>query len=104
MIHDLDRDLDRNLHHGHDQILLLDEATSALDTESEAVVQDALARMTRGRTTVVVAHRLSTVRNADAIAVVQQGRIVEMGRHEDLIRDPEGEGCGGGRRRGSGGC
>lgn len=61
------------------RILLLDEATSALDTESERVVQEALDRIMINRTTVVVAHRLSTVRNADAIAVLHRGKIVEKG-------------------------
>ncbi|XP_078435411.1 ABC transporter B family member 11-like isoform X2 [Wolffia australiana] len=72
------------------RILLLDEATSALDAESERVVQEALDRVMRGRTTVVVAHRLSTVQNADSIAVVQKGRIVEQGSHEELVKDPDG--------------
>ena len=63
------------------RILLLDEATSALDTESERIVQDALVRVMANRTTVVVAHRLTTIRNADIIAVVQQGSIVEKGKH-----------------------
>lgn len=71
-------------------ILLLDEATSALDAESEKSVQEALDRVMVGRTTVVVAHRLSTVRNADTIAVVQNGRIVETGSHEELISRPNG--------------
>lgn len=62
------------------KILLLDEATSALDAESERIVQEALVRIMQNRTTVVVAHRLSTVRNADAIAVVHRGTIVELGR------------------------
>lgn len=69
-------------------ILLLDEATSALDAESEKSVQEALDRLMVGRTTVVVAHRLSTVRNADIIAVVQNGVIVETGSHEELISRP----------------
>ncbi|XP_044500941.1 ABC transporter B family member 2-like [Mangifera indica] len=69
-------------------ILLLDEATSALDAESEKSVQEALDRVMVGRTTVVVAHRLSTIRNADVIAVVQGGKIVETGSHEELISDP----------------
>lgn len=61
------------------RILLLDEATSALDTESERIVQDALVRLMSNRTTIVVAHRLTTIRNADAIAVVHKGKIVEKG-------------------------
>ncbi|KAJ6323369.1 hypothetical protein OIU76_010809 [Salix suchowensis] len=72
------------------RILLLDEATSALDTESERIVQEALDRIMINRTTVVVAHRLSTVRNADAIAVLHRGKIVEKGSHMELTKDPEG--------------
>ncbi|XP_066501736.1 ATP-binding cassette, sub-family B (MDR/TAP), member 4 [Hoplias malabaricus] len=67
------------------KILLLDEATSALDTESEAIVQAALDKVRLGRTTIVVAHRLSTIRNADVIAGFQDGRIVELGTHEVLM-------------------
>ena len=66
-------------------LLILDEATSALDTESEKIVQEALDRLTSTRTTVVIAHRLSTIRNADEICVMHEGRIVERGKHEDLI-------------------
>ena len=66
-------------------VLLLDEATSALDTESERMVQDALARLTANRTTLVIAHRLSTVKHADRILVIKEGRIVECGKHEELV-------------------
>ncbi|NUS07415.1 MAG: ABC transporter ATP-binding protein [Nonomuraea sp.] len=68
------------------KVLILDEATSALDTRSEALVQQALARLLRGRTTFVVAHRLSTVRGADRIVVMGDGRILETGTHEELLR------------------
>lgn len=70
------------------KILLLDEATSALDAGSESIVQEALDRLMVGRTTVVVAHRLSTIRNVDSIAVIQQGQVVETGTHEELIAKP----------------
>ncbi len=66
-------------------ILILDEATSALDTESERLVQDALENLMKNRTTLVIAHRLSTVRNADVICVFNQGEIIEQGTHEELI-------------------
>ena len=66
-------------------ILLLDEATSALDSQSEQLVQTALAAFTRNRTTLVIAHRLSTVENADLICVMEDGQIIEMGRHAELI-------------------
>ncbi|XP_042391237.1 ABC transporter B family member 4-like isoform X2 [Zingiber officinale] len=72
------------------RILLLDEATSALDAESERTVQEALDRVMANRTTVVVAHRLSTIRNADTIAVIRQGSIVEQGSHSELLKDPHG--------------
>ncbi|XP_062206605.1 ABC transporter B family member 4-like [Phragmites australis] len=72
------------------RILLLDEATSALDVESERIVQEALNRIMVNRTTLVVAHRLSTVRNADCISVVQQGKIVEQGPHDELVMNPDG--------------
>ncbi|XP_039012159.1 ABC transporter B family member 4-like [Hibiscus syriacus] len=72
------------------RILLLDEATSALDAESERVVQEALDRIMGNRTTVIVAHRLSTIRNADTIAVIHQGKMVEKGSHSELLKDPEG--------------
>ncbi len=71
-------------------ILVLDEATSALDTESELLVQEALANLMMNRTSFVIAHRLSTIRRADAIIVLDRGSIVEMGRHEELLARPEG--------------
>ena len=67
-------------------ILILDEATSALDTESEKLVQEALDRLTSTRTTIAIAHRLSTIKNADEICVMHEGRIVERGKHEELLK------------------
>jgi len=67
-------------------ILLLDEATSALDAESERLVQDALERLMTTRTTIVIAHRLATVRAADRIIVMEAGRIVEQGTHDRLVQ------------------
>ncbi|CAN6867149.1 unnamed protein product [Brassica oleracea] len=72
------------------KILLLDEATSALDAESERTVQDALVKLMSTRTTIAVAHRLTTIKTASMIAVVQQGKIIEKGSHEEMIPDPEG--------------
>jgi subfamily B ATP-binding cassette protein MsbA len=71
-------------------ILILDEATSSLDAESEALVQQALENLMTNRTTVVIAHRLSTVRRADRIVVIEDGAIQEMGSHEDLLNRASG--------------
>jgi subfamily B ATP-binding cassette protein MsbA len=71
-------------------ILILDEATSALDAESERLVQEALATLLLNRTSFVIAHRLSTVRRADAIIVLERGRIVEIGRHDELVQRADG--------------
>jgi ATP-binding cassette, subfamily B, bacterial len=68
------------------RILVLDEATSSLDAESEALVQEALDRLVKGRTTFVIAHRLATVVHADRIIVLKQGRIAETGTHRELMR------------------
>ncbi len=67
------------------RILVLDEATSALDAESEHLVQEALSRLMQGRTTLVIAHRLSTVQEADRVLVLERGRVVQQGSHGDLV-------------------
>ena len=71
-------------------VLILDEATSSLDSESERLVQVALDRLMHGRTTFIVAHRLATIRTADRIAVLDGGRIVELGTHAELSARPDG--------------
>ena len=66
-------------------VLILDEATSSIDTRTEKIVQDGMDKLMKGRTTFVIAHRLSTVKNSDCIMVLEQGRIIERGNHEQLI-------------------
>lgn len=66
-------------------VLILDEATSSIDTRTERIVQDGMDKLMAGRTTFVIAHRLSTVRNSDCIIVLEQGRVIERGNHEQLI-------------------
>lgn len=72
------------------KILILDEATSSVDPKNERIVQSALDRVSKGRTTILIAHRLSTVRNADNIVVLDSGNVVESGTHQELLAHPEG--------------
>lgn len=72
------------------RILVLDEATSAVDTQTEALIQDAFAKLMSNRTAIVIAHRLSTIRKADQIVVLKSGQIVELGNHESLVNIPGG--------------
>ncbi|XP_075387908.1 ATP-binding cassette sub-family B member 10, mitochondrial [Tenrec ecaudatus] len=72
------------------KILLLDEATSALDAENEYLVQEALDRLMKGRTVLIIAHRLSTIKNANMVAVLDQGKVTECGKHEELLSKPDG--------------
>jgi ABC-type multidrug transport system fused ATPase/permease subunit len=65
--------------------LILDEATSSIDTESEILIQRATEKITEGRTSIIIAHRLSTIKNADRILVMEKGRIIESGSHQELI-------------------
>ena len=68
-------------------VLILDEATSSIDTRTEKIVQDGMDKLMHGRTTFVIAHRLSTVKNSDCIMVLEQGRIIERGTHDELLKE-----------------
>ena len=73
------------------KILILDEATSALDSSADLEVQNALDNLMQNRTTLIIAHRLSTIKNADKILVLENGKILEQGSHDELIRNPNGK-------------
>jgi subfamily B ATP-binding cassette protein HlyB/CyaB len=75
---------------GDPRILIFDEATSALDYESEKIIQDNMRRICKGRTVIIIAHRLSAVREADRIIVMERGQIAEMGKHQELLSNPQG--------------
>lgn len=72
-------------------IIVLDEATSALDNKSEAIVQKALDNLIKNKTVFVIAHRLSTIKNANRIAVINEGKLVELGKHDELLNIPNGQ-------------
>jgi ATP-binding cassette subfamily B protein len=75
----------------HDpRILILDEATASVDTETEQQIQEAIGRLIRNRTTFAIAHRLSTLRNADRLLVMERGKVAELGTHDELMERPEG--------------
>jgi ATP-binding cassette subfamily B protein len=78
--------LARALLHNPQSILVLDEATSSIDTETEHLIQEGLHNVLKGRTSIIIAHRLSTVRDADQIIVLRRGRIIEQGSHDELLR------------------
>ena len=72
------------------RVLILDEATASIDSYSEQLIQDAIKKITKGRTSIVIAHRLATIQKADTILVMDSGQIVEMGNHNDLLKNPNG--------------